>query len=281
MPSPFPGMDPYLEAPAIWPDFHEAFAAQLRADLNGTLPAPYYARLEMRSEVGIVEEGGVPHRIVSDVAVMGHPAPPATRQAVAVLPPPRPASKPVTVTVRVDPVRHSFVEIRDPSQGHRLVTLIEIVSPSNKRSGADRRAYLQKQREVLDSNASLIELDLLRSGDRLLPYPELDQAVGRLDPAPDYLVLVNRAWKRVGAAMDYDLFPVRFGEPLPCIPVPLREGQEEVLLDLQRAFDRAYDAGPYRRGAVNYGAPPVPPLQGEAAERAAELVRASGLVPPA
>jgi hypothetical protein len=273
-------MDPYLEAPAIWPDFHEALAAQLRADLNGSLPAPYYARLEMRSEVGIVENGGAAHRIVSDVAVAHSPVP--QQSAIAVLSPARAdATKPVSVTVRVDPVRHSFVEIRDPSQGHQLVTLIEIVSPSNKRPGADRRAYLQKQREVLDSNASLIELDLLRSGDRLLPYPDLDEAVGRLEPAPDYLVLTNRSWKREGASMGYDLFPVRFGEPLPRIQVPLREGQEEVLLDLQQALNRAYDAGPYRRGAVDYTAPPVPPLQGEDAGRAEAMLREGGFIPPA
>jgi hypothetical protein len=252
MPSPFRGMNPYLETPDIWPDFHGALAAQLRADLNGLLPAPCYARLEVRSEIGAVEPDETANRIVSDV----------------------------TVSVRVDPTRHSFVEIRDPSQGHQLITLIEIVSPSNKRPGADRRAYLQKQREVLDSNASLIELDLLRSGDRLLPYPDLDEAIGQWEPAADYLVLVNRAWRRVGAAMDYDLFPIRFAEPLPCILVPLREGQEEVRLDLQQAFDHAYDAGPYRRGAVNYAAPPVPPLEGEAAARAEAMLRDPARIAP-
>ena len=277
MPSPFPGMDPYLEAPAIWPDFHEALAAQLRADLNASLPAPYYARLEMRSEIGIIENGGSSHRVVSDVAIASSAASVVGQPSVAVLPTAgRAATKPVTVTVRVDPIRHSFVEIRDPSQGHQLITLIEIVSPSNKRSGADRRAYLQKQRELLDSDANLVELDLLRAGDRLLPYPDLDEAIGRLRPTPDYLVLVNRAWKRRGAAMDYDLFPIQFGQPLPVIEVPLREGQAEVLLDLQHAVNAAYDAGPYRRGAVNYETPPVPPLQGEAAKRAEELLRQTG-----
>lgn len=235
MPSPFSGMDPYLEAPGIWPDFRSGLVARLRADLNRVLPAPYYARLETRSVANMAASDG--------------------------------------------DTRHSFLEIRDPSRGHQLVTLIEIVSPSNKRPGADRRAYLQKQREVLDSNANLIELDLLRSGDRLLPYPDLDEAVGRLDHAPDYLVLVNRSWKRVGASMDYDLFPFRFGETLPRIQVPLREGQEEVLLDLQQALNRAYDAGPYRRGAVNYAEPPLPPLRDEDAARAEVILREQGLVP--
>ncbi|MBV8077286.1 MAG: DUF4058 family protein, partial [Planctomycetaceae bacterium] len=57
MPSPFPGMDPYLEAPYIWPDFHDRLASEISGHLNQTLPNPYYARLEMRQELGIVEEG--------------------------------------------------------------------------------------------------------------------------------------------------------------------------------------------------------------------------------
>ncbi|HZT81412.1 MAG TPA: DUF4058 family protein [Gemmataceae bacterium] len=171
------------------------------------------------------------------------------------------------------PLRHQFVEIRDPSRGHQLVTLIEIVSPSSKRQGADRRAYLQKQREVLDSSASLIELDLLRAGQRPLDNGELEEFIARIEPAPDYLVLVNRSWQRVGSAMGYELFPAQITEPLPVIPVPLRQEQEEVPLDLQFVLNRAYDSGPYRRGAVDYTQPPRPPLQGELAAWAEARVR--------
>lgn len=102
MPSPFPGMDPYLEASDIWPDFHDALAAQIRGELNRTLPAPYYARLEMRPEIGVIGDDSR-RRIVPDI-------------------------------------RHHFVEIRDSQRAHALVTVIEIVSPSNKRPGVDRRA---------------------------------------------------------------------------------------------------------------------------------------------
>ena len=225
-------MDPYLEATDIWPDFHDALAGEIRGALNQTLPSPYYARLEMRPEVGIVDES--------------------------------------------EPIRHAFVEIRDPTRGHRLITLIEIVSPSNKHPGADRRTYLQKQREVLDSDANLIELDLLRDGDRLLANVILQDAVTNLEPAPDYLVLVNRAWQRLGPTAAYQVFPILLIEPLPCIPVPLREGQEEVLLDLQFVFNRAYDTGPYRRGAVNYESAPLPPLRSEAAAWAEERLRIFG-----
>src|ERR671937_748724 len=94
MPSPFPGMDPYLEAPDIWPDLHEALAAEIRSNLNQALPAPYYARLEMRPEVGIVEDEGR-RRINPDVAVVRHPHPPAPAYVgTAVLEAPRAAASP-------------------------------------------------------------------------------------------------------------------------------------------------------------------------------------------
>jgi len=223
MPSPFPGMDPYLEAPDIWPDFHQAVALEISAQLNRTLPLPYYARLGMRPEIGVIGDEDL-QRIIRD-----------------------------------EPLRHHFVEIRDASRGHVLVTLIEIVSPSNKRPGPDRHAYEAKQQEILQSDTSLIELDLLRAGRPLIGGPLIIEAAAGLEPRPDYLVAVNRAWQR-GADLEYELFPIRLEEPLPCIPVPLRKDEPEVPLDLQYTFHQAYDGGPYARGAVDYGAPPDPPL---------------------
>src|SRR5205823_4415760 len=167
----------------------------------------------------------------------------------------------VEVIVASEALRHQIVEIRDASRGHKLITLIEIVSPSNKRPGVDRRAYLRKQREVLDSDASLVEIDLLRAGERLLPNAELEAYLGGLDPPPAYLVLVNRAWYRLGVEMTYQLFAVSLREVLPCIAIPLREGEDEVKLDLQWIFNQAYDRGPYRRGAVDYEGDPEPPLE--------------------
>jgi hypothetical protein len=258
MASPFPGMDPYLEAPDIWPDFHDSLADHIRMDLNQVLPAPYYARLEMRPEVGIVEDGGVARRIIPDVAVARLPKENKANGGVAVLDLPRTQiSKFFELRFQVEPIKHHFVEIRDPSRGHRLVTLIEIASPSNKRSGPDQQAYFKKQREILDSDASLIELDLLRSGQRLFANVELEQFVSRLEPPPNYLVMVHRAWQRLGACQ---IFAVLVEEPLPCIFVPLREDLAEVPLDLQFVMNRVYDGGPYRRGAVDYAKPPEPPL---------------------
>jgi len=163
-----------------------------------------------------------------------------------------------------EPLRHHFVEIRDAVGGHALVTLIEIASPTNKRPGPDRRAYEAKQQEILASDTSLVELDLLRGGQPLIGGPLLVDAACKLEPRSDYLVVINRGWQR-GAGSHHQLFPVRIEDPLPCIPVPLREGEPEIPLDLQYTFQRVYDAGPYARGAVDYSRPPVPPLRPEMA----------------
>lgn len=263
MPSHFPGMDPYLEAPEIWPDLHDALAGEIRAELNQSLPGPYYARLEMRPEIGIIEEGQVRQRIVPDVTVVRRPDRlPVPAQAAVLERPRRDVSRSVELKVRIEPIRHHFVEIRDSANGHKLITLIEILSPSNKRHGPDREAYRRKQREVLDSDASLIEIDLLRGGDRVLPDLNLVALIAELDSPADYVVMVNRAWRRADEVA-YEVFPFGLREWLPCIPVPLREGEPEVPLDLQFVFNRAYDGGPYRRGAVDYSRPPVPPLSAE------------------
>jgi hypothetical protein len=255
-------MDPYLEAPDIWPDFHDRMAEQMSSDLNRTLPRPYYARLVMRPEIGIVGDEAA-GRIVPDVAVVRSSLPTAGTPSggLAVVDRPRTEVSPsVRMRIPNEPLRHHFVEIRDGSRGHALVTLIEIASPSNKQGGPDRRSYEAKQQEILDSDTSLVELDLLRAGRPLIGGPIITESTDRLEPRPDYLVAVSRAWER-GAKLDYELFPIRLEDPLPCIPVPLREGEQEVPLDLQYAFNQLYDGGPYARGAVDYTAPPDPPVR--------------------
>src|SRR5262249_60372345 len=128
MPSPFPGMDPYLEAHSLWPFFHNRFASELSAELNGALPAPYYADVEMREEVGIIEEDGAKTWIVPDVTVVHHPCPPVDTElgGVAVLARPRrELSTSGKGTVHRGKIRHSFVAVRDSSHGHKPVPLDE------------------------------------------------------------------------------------------------------------------------------------------------------------
>ena len=211
----------------------------------------------MRPELGIVEE---PEErapfIVPDVLVLRHPnraAGTGTGGALVMDAPRREVSPAVEFATLPDElVRHHFVEIRDSQRGHKLIALIEILSPSNKRSGPDRESYAAKQREVLESDANLVEIDRLRTGRRVLPSEEISSAVAWLDPPPDYLVLVSKAWRRAGPFLGYSAYPIRLREMLPCIPIPLSREQAEVPLDLQFAFQRTYGGGPFRRGAVDY-----------------------------
>ena len=238
----------------------------------------------MREEVGIIEQAEARAWIVPDVTVVRHPRPPVQPElgGVAVMAPPRRELSPsVEIEIRHEKIRHAFIEIRDSSRGHKLITLIEILIPSNKRRGPDRKAYARKQSEVLDSDANLIELDLLRGGRRILRELSLEITIQALKPPPTYLVLVNRTWRRRGRRVGYQIFPVSLRGWLPCIPVPLKRGEAEVPLDLQYVFNRTYDTGPYRRGAVDYsGPPPAPRLGAEDAAWAAELTRPWREPPP-
>jgi hypothetical protein len=261
-------MDPYLEAPDIWPDFHDRLAEVASALLNEQLPDPYYARLEMRPEVGIVEEGGSSRRIVPDLAVARRPVSDPTVGGVGLLASPRTSvSESIEFVVQSEPIRHPFVEIRDPTRGHHLVTLMEIASPSNKLLGPDRQSYLKKQQEVLQSDANLIEIDLLRSGDRLV-HAELEAYLSQLNPEPNYVVVVNRAWTRSKGASQ--LFPILITTSLPCIPIPLREKDPEITLDLQYVMNQVYDRGPYRK-VLDYRQPPRPALLKELLDWAQQL----------
>lgn len=282
MPSPFSGMDPHLGSPDIFPDLHHMLAAELRIELNRVLPAPYYARVEMRPELGIVAgEDEDPRRIIPDVLLLRHPKLPVAPDGVAVLEPQRRAVSPgVILDIPDESIRHYFVEIRDSEAGHKLITLIEILGPSNKRTGPDRDSYAAKQRQILESDASLVEIDLLRSGRRVLPNPAREATVDRLVPRPGYVAFVSRSWVRENLGMGYQAFPVGLREPLPCIPIPLTQGEAEISLDLQSIFDRLYDESPYRMGSVDYARPPVPPLAPEDAAWAAGLLADLGRPAP-
>ena len=186
MPSPFPGMDPYLEAPGILPGLHHALAAEIRGGTESILPRAVLCRHRSRGPSwGLSRSPGDRQRIIPDIAVVSRPIAPAAgrrrRRGGRDLEPAARPRPPSVSRSSIEPIRHLFVEIRDPSRGHKLITLIEILSPSNKWPGPDREAYEAKQREVLESDASLIELDLLRGGRRILPdlRPQSDDRPAR------------------------------------------------------------------------------------------------------
>lgn len=235
MPSPFPGMDPYLEGSA-WQSFHGQYIAELARQLAPKIRPKYLALMGERELVslgrsdeddddGKEDEGLVRGNLYPDVAVAEvaeATETPAAGGGTSVL------AAPVHVRTLInDPPPDWVLEIRDAEQ-RRLVTLIELLSPSNKR-GDDHAAYLAKRNHALRSPAHLVEIDLLHHGRRL---PMRDP----LPPAP-YYVFVSRAGQRPVTGV----WPIRLETRLPAVAVPLLRPDPDARLDLQDAFDQVYD----------------------------------------
>jgi hypothetical protein len=226
MPSPFPGMNPYLEQDTVWHDFHERFCPALAELLTPQVRPSYVARID--EHVYIHELPAEPRRLAARADVsLSRTQVTAGDQAGAVM-----LAPPVRVQLpAIDIERLAFVEIRDRVD-RRVVTVIELLSPTNKYAGPDREQYLAKRGQLLARGTHLVEIDLLRGGPRL-PLENL--------PNCDYYVLVSRAEERPEAGV----WPLRVRDRLPVIPIPLRAPHADVQLDLQVLLDRIYDAAGY------------------------------------
>jgi hypothetical protein len=251
MPSPFPGMNPYLEQESIWHDFHERWCP-LVAELLTAQVRPHYI-VKIDEHIYIHELPAEPLQFLgrSDVMVMRPSAPGSSRGATEILEAPTRVRLPL-----VDMERSSFVEIRD-RDSRQLITAIELLSLSNKYSGPDREQYLAKRGKLLVSPVHFVELDLLRGGPRM-PFEGL--------PECDYYALISRAEERYSAG----LWPIRFPERLPIIPIPLRPPHGDARLDLQEVLHRIYDAAGYED--YIYQGQPQPRLTQEIAAWAQQFV---------
>lgn len=162
----------------------------------------------------------------------------------------------------------SYLEIYARRDGEdRLVTSIEILSPSNKRLGSEgREKYMEKQREILDGDVNLVEIDLLRGGTHISAVP---RALAEEKAGPfDYHVSIHR----FDRSREFLVYPIFLWRRLPTIRIPLLPGDPDVPLNLQTVFQRAYDVGPYRR-AVRYGEDPIdPPLLPDQATWASQVL---------
>src|SRR5579885_1671065 len=170
MPSPFPGMDPYLENPEIFPDFHDSFITYLREALQAGLPAPYFAALGRRVWIEVSRRSiGPDLEVRRGPAAAPRRAEPGGATAVADLP----VARPVVVKVAHDEFREPFIEIYTRGEdGKRVVASIEILSHANKTPGEHgRELYRKKQKELLGSRVHLVELDFLRSGEHATAVP--------------------------------------------------------------------------------------------------------------
>lgn len=258
MPSPFPGMDPYLEG-SEWVSVHVELSSEIARQLAPRLRPKYIVRTmrrfvtDMPGDVTI--SGGDLYPDVSMAGPMNIGELPSQEVAVA----PTPIQM---VTAMPTQVPHVSIEIRDVA-GRELVTAIEVLSPANKR-GNGYREYLEKRRRILYSPTHLIEIDLLHAGQRVpmeQPFPQ----------AP-YFVIVSRAEERPNV----DVWPVQLSMQLPVIAVPLASDDPDVTLDLQLAFTSVYDALSYDL-STDYSRPPEVPLSASELSWIVQHLRAANI----
>ncbi|HEX2476458.1 MAG TPA: DUF4058 family protein, partial [Lacipirellulaceae bacterium] len=238
MRSPFPGMDPYLEDLAFWPDFHSRFINYCCEALTATLPDNYDARIGERVNLIEVEPERV-KRIGPDISI--------TRDGEQERPGAKPGGiatlEPVTIPWLIEEEsRETYIEVLR-REDRTLVTVIEVLSPSNK-EGDGRVLYLAKHNALFFQRVSLVEVDLLLGGQRLplaKPYP-----------AGDYFALIARAFHRP----DCQVYGWPLEQPLPTIPIPLRAPDPDILLNLEDVFHTTYERGRYRK-SIDYSQPPA------------------------
>jgi len=258
MPSPFPGMDPYLEG-EMWQEFHGRLVNQISTQLMPQLQPKYVALLSKRHvldqpALGIM--GPLPERVIYlDVAVT------RVKESLATYAVTR---APVVELINpwVEEVPLLSVEIRDVA-GRRLVTVIEVLSPVNKR-GDGAREYFQRRAGILKTRTHLLEIDLLRGGQRI-------PLIGELPPAPYYVFL-----SRVERSPMAEIWTASLRQPLPAVPVPLLHPDSDVALDLQAAVRACFDLVGYERLLDYAGPPPPPDLSPEDAVWVDEVLRQGG-----
>src|SRR5437773_4963577 len=187
MKSLFPGMDPYLET--HWEDVHQTLVVYARDALQPWLPDDLRARVEER--VFVESEPERIRRVVPDVHVSQvypspRPRPSELKEGDTTL------AEPMVFELQNIPITEGYIEIRERGGG-KVITVIEFLSPSNKYAGAGQEKYLEKQAEVLQSDANLVEIDLVRAGQRVLALPHYDIPV---EHRRDYLACISPGWKR-------------------------------------------------------------------------------------
>jgi len=245
-------MDPYIEAADLWEDFHDDLIAAIKGVIIDALPRGYVTRSRKRSYIALVEaEGKTEHTFVPDVKVTA-PRPdqvsqsPRTETAtVATVPESEPADLRAFIE---EEFVENFIDIFELKPERRLVTSIEVLSPSNKRRGSKGwRRYLRKRQALLLGKANLVEIDLLRGGTRM----------PMLDPLPNspYYLLVAREER----APVCRVWPAFFDRPLPPIPVPLSRPDPDIPLALQPLIETIYERGRYEE-EIDYTKPLTPPL---------------------
>jgi hypothetical protein len=249
-------MNPYLEQPDAWHSFHDQFCAVIQAALVPQVRPDYIVKLD--ENIYVHELSAEERRLAGrgDITVATGRSSWSEAGGVAMTAPVR-----GLVLPSIDIERENFIEIRE-RETRRLITVIELLSPTNKRPGSDRDQFLTKRYQLLASTAHYVEIDLLRGGPRL-PIEGL--------PECDSYVMVSRVDDRPNVG----LWPQSLADRLPQVPIPLSTGHEDARLDLQSLLHQAYDAAGYED--YIYLGHPEPPLSIEQAEFARRVGAGAGI----
>ena len=245
-------MDPYIEALGLWGDFHGELIGEIKRALAAQVPKKYLVRQEQRSYVALAGVEGKEERpFLPDVRVVevptktrkqGKSRSPATK---------KPALEAEGMTIQAfvaEEHRESFIEIYEDDPERRLVTCIEVLSPSNKRKKSKgRKLYLRKRQSLLLGSANLVEIDLLRGGERM-------PMLGKWPDSP-YTLLICREY----LAPTCTVWPAHFRQPLPTLPIPLSYPDPDIRLDLQPFIAAIYARSRYHLD-IDYRKPLKPPL---------------------
>jgi hypothetical protein len=250
-------MDPYLEQ--FWLDLHARLILYACDQIEEQLPANLIARVEERVVLETEED---PRAVYPDVKI--------TERAGRGFRGGGMASEiemlePVIVRYPGEPETETLLNILEAGPGQRLITVIEILSLANKLTGPGQRQYRRKQSDLAATGVSLVEIDLLRQGQRVLNVPP-SRVPSRVRTT--YQVCVRRGWE----TDQCEMYPVPLRSPLPAIRIPLRETEEDVRLDLQALVQQAYRKGRYAL-TIDYSVPPEPPLTGDDAKWARTLLK--------
>lgn len=263
MARPFPGMDPWLERAAVWPGVHSKLISTFQDLLVPRLVPRYFADIERRVYI-LSEDDPAQRLIVPDVAVADVVAPGPAASGAGVGPGgSTEITAPNLLLAIADEaeVREWRLVIRE-RETRDVVAVIELLSPTNKVAGSrGREEYLAKRREVMRSSAHLVEIDLLRAGDR---FPFVDPL-----PVADYHAHVSRVQLRPRG----EVWSWRVRDRLPILPIPLRGGEPDVPLDLAQALDEVYDRVRYDL-VLDYDGSPERPLSDQDAAWATQRISA-------
>lgn len=264
MPSPFPGMDPFIEAQGKWEDFHNKLMGDMERHLSVVLPPRYVVRLGERSYIEFIdphdENRGV-HFFKPDVGIKSKEG--GTVEAAAATSVLERSAVEMQGLVEVD-FREIFLEIRELDPSERLVTSIEVLSPANKRPGSVGWYQYERKRKIfLEGHANLVEIDLLRGGRR-------HAMAGEWPDSPYYLLALRKE-----NAPACKVWPAHYREPLPPIPVPLAVPDADVVLGLQTLIAAIYERSRYNSD-LDYSQPLRPALPAADVGWVEERVRSAG-----